>query len=93
MISGHITQIKNKQWDYTHIGEALGDTGLEEIWEYTTRLNNSGTKYIAKRTIFDIAMEEDMRPGPPAIMSWWEQEVIRFGNEGRRTYESDLEWE
>ena len=56
--------------------------------EYITCCHNSVYQYISKQIIFDIAMEEDRKPGFPAIMHWRKQEGIWSGNKERGTDES-----
>ena len=48
-------------------------------------------QYISIRTIFNIAVVEEKRPGSPVSMLWWEQYGVRFGNEGRVADESEVD--
>ena len=50
-------------------------------------------QYIKTRPIFELAVADERRPGYPETMRWWEQEGIRFGNEGRGMDKSEADRE
>ena len=58
------------------------DVGLENIGVYINRKQSNVAQYISTGTIFDIAVEKDQRNGSPALLQWWEQAEIWFGDGG-----------
>ena len=49
------------------------------------------TQYIDMRSIFEIMVVEERGSGSRETMCWWEQEGIRFGDEGRGTDEFEVD--
>ena len=74
---------QNERWEYPPAREALDESGLEFIGEYICFHHSSMVQYTTTRSIFDILVAEGRRPGYPATIHWWDQEEIRFVDEGR----------
>ena len=55
-------RLRNRGWEYSLIGKALADAGLEKIGVYITCRQNTAAQYIATQPIFGIIMAEEQRP-------------------------------
>ena len=60
---------------------------LQEVETYTSRLQNTVTKFIATNTIMDLCLAAERRPGSRVTNRWWEQDGLDA--EGVRT----VDWE
>ena len=54
----------------------MAEVGLQEVETYIARLQNTVEKYITTRTIMDLCLAEEQRPGTRVYNRWWDQEGL-----------------
>ena len=63
---------------------------LKEVETYVYFCNNTFTQFIATRTIMDLCMVSDRRPGSRVTKRWWDQDGMDV--EGIWTKNREEEW-
>ena len=80
------------RWRYTPLEEETEEAGLQELETYISRRKNTVEKFIEVRTIMDLGLEAERRPGSRVSRRWWEQEGLELeGVKERSAVESDVE--
>ena len=49
---------------------------LQEVDIYVSRRQNTVAQSIATRTIMDLCLEAEQKPGPRIYKRWWEQDGV-----------------
>ena len=50
--------------------------GMDEIWVYIPRRQNTIAQYIATGTIMDLCLAAEWKPGLRRSRQWWEQPTL-----------------
>ena len=66
---------------------AMTEAGLQAVETCVSFRHNTVTQFIATRTIMDLSLAADRRPGSRVSKQWWEQDGLDV--EGMRT----VDWE
>ena len=76
-------------WVYARIGVVLSTVGVEDIWLYIDRLQNTVAQYIAARTIVDLCLAAQRKPVTAPIQeidgascSGYFRDKVRAGRSG-----------
>ena len=79
---------KYGSWDYPPLAEALGEAGLEGVWNLITQKQNTVAQYIAMRPILDLCERATWRTGARLSQRWWEQAGIDLEGAKKQAVES-----
>ena len=66
------------------------EAGFKEVETYVSRRQNTVTQFIANRSIMDLCLLEERRPGSRVTNQWWEHD--RLYVEGMLTAAQKSEW-
>ena len=67
----------------------MAEAVFQEVETYVSCHQNTVLQYIATRSIMDLCLAEQRRPGTRVVMKWWEQEDLDL--EGMRTASREAE--
>ena len=70
-------------WVYLLLEAAMSEVGLQEAKTYVYRRQNKAAQFIDIRTIVDLYLAVERRPGSRVTKPWWEQDGLDV--EGMRT--------
>ena len=56
--------------------DVVSETGLQEVENYVSRLQNTAAQVIATMPIMDLCMVVKRRPGSRVTKQWWDQEGL-----------------
>ena len=54
----------------------MAEAGLQDVDTYISRRQNTVTQFIANRSIMDLCLLEERRPGSRVTNQWWEQDGL-----------------
>ena len=81
MVARRLTRRRSRRgrdgrWVYTPLTEAMEEVGLQEVKAYVSFHHNTVAQFIADRTIIDLCLAAERRPGSQVANCWWEQERL-----------------
>ena len=59
------------RWIYLPLEEAMKTVGMEEVETHVLLRHNKTTQYIATRSILELCLAAEIRPGERVSMRWW----------------------
>ena len=62
---------RNRVLVYPPMEYIMAEAGFQEAETYFYRFQNTMAQYITTRTIMDLCMAAERRPGPRVFMRWW----------------------
>ena len=77
-------------WVYTPLEYMMAGAGLQEMEIYISRRHNTVAKFLATRTIMDLCLAAQRRPGSRLSKRWWDQDGLDL--EGMRTADQEAEY-
>ena len=59
-------------WVYPPLEDAMAETGLQEVETYVSCQQNAFAQFIATRTIMELFLVAEWRPGSRLAKWWWD---------------------
>ena len=63
LMGRHPHRVRNAVWFYTPLEYAMAEVGLKEVETYVSLPQKKIVQFIATRTIMDLCLEVDQKPG------------------------------
>ena len=63
-------------WVYPPLEDTIVEEGPQDVETYVSHYQNIVAQFISTRTIMDLCLEVERRPGSGVNKSWWEHEEL-----------------
>ena len=81
---------RDSTWVYPLFKAAMAEVGLQEVETYVSSLQKNVAQFIATRTIMELYLAAERRPGSRVTNQWWEQDGLDV--ERRQIAAQEEEW-